>query len=87
MYLSLYMVFSRKPVAFLLRTSSIFDFVLHVAKLRKKLWHEENVHQALERAFTRPLGALPRLPPFLLSQVSAFLCFSINFTSTKQPNQ
>jgi hypothetical protein len=58
------MVFSRKPVAFLLRTSSVFDFVLQVAKLRKKLWHEENVHQALEQAFTRPLGALPRLPPF-----------------------
>jgi hypothetical protein len=29
------MVFSRKPVAFLLRTSSIFDFVVQVAKLRR----------------------------------------------------
>jgi hypothetical protein len=39
-----YLVFSRKPVAFLLRTSSVFDFVLQVDKLRKKLWHEKNVH-------------------------------------------
>ncbi|PKA50010.1 hypothetical protein AXF42_Ash017549 [Apostasia shenzhenica] len=38
-----------------------------VDKLRKKLRHEENVHRALERAFTRPLGALPRLPPYLPS--------------------
>ncbi|XP_077213272.1 uncharacterized protein LOC143848261 isoform X1 [Tasmannia lanceolata] len=36
-----------------------------VDKLRKKLRQEENVHRALERAFTRPLGALPRLPPYL----------------------
>ncbi|CAI9763311.1 unnamed protein product [Fraxinus pennsylvanica] len=36
-----------------------------VDKLRKKLSHEENVHRALERAFNRPLGALPRLPPYL----------------------
>ncbi|PIA56354.1 hypothetical protein AQUCO_00700583v1 [Aquilegia coerulea] len=36
-----------------------------VDKLKKKLKHEENVHRALERAFTRPLGALPRLPPYL----------------------
>lgn len=40
--------------------------LLHdVDKLKKKLRHEENVHRALERAFTRPLGALPRLPPYL----------------------
>ncbi|XP_020595946.1 uncharacterized protein LOC110035947 isoform X2 [Phalaenopsis equestris] len=38
-----------------------------VDKLRKKLRHEENVHRALERAFTRPLGALPRLPSYLPS--------------------
>ncbi|KAG8087403.1 hypothetical protein GUJ93_ZPchr0010g10864 [Zizania palustris] len=38
-----------------------------VDKLRKKLRYEENVHRALERAFTRPLGALPRLPPYLPS--------------------
>ncbi|KAA0064363.1 DUF547 domain-containing protein/Lzipper-MIP1 domain-containing protein [Cucumis melo var. makuwa] len=36
-----------------------------VDKLKKKLRHEENVGRALKRAFTRPLGALPRLPPFL----------------------
>ncbi|KAI8542183.1 hypothetical protein RHMOL_Rhmol08G0118900 [Rhododendron molle] len=36
-----------------------------VDKLKKKLRHEENVHRALERAFNRPLGALPRLPPYL----------------------
>ncbi|KAK7309224.1 hypothetical protein RJT34_05776 [Clitoria ternatea] len=36
-----------------------------VDKLKKKLRHEENVHRVLERAFTRPLGALPRLPPYL----------------------
>nr|XP_043635756.1 uncharacterized protein LOC122606928 [Erigeron canadensis] len=38
-----------------------------VEKLKKRLRHEENVHRALERAFTRPLGALPRLPPYLPS--------------------
>lgn len=36
-----------------------------VENLKKKLRHEENVHRALQRAFTRPLGALPRLPPYL----------------------
>ncbi|KAL3525712.1 hypothetical protein ACH5RR_014084 [Cinchona calisaya] len=36
-----------------------------VDKLKKKLRHEENVHRALERACNRPLGALPRLPPYL----------------------
>ncbi|GLT57898.1 hypothetical protein SLA2020_308350 [Shorea laevis] len=36
-----------------------------VDKLKKKLRNEENIHRALERAFTRPLGALPRLPPYL----------------------
>ncbi|MCL7023028.1 hypothetical protein MKW94_022666 [Papaver nudicaule] len=36
-----------------------------VDKLKKKLRQEENVHRALERAFTRPLGVLPRLPPYL----------------------
>ncbi|KAL6858829.1 hypothetical protein ACP4OV_017831 [Aristida adscensionis] len=44
-----------------------------VEKLRKKLRHEENVHRALERAFTRPLGALPRLPPYLPSQTLELL--------------
>lgn len=36
-----------------------------VDKLKRELRHEENVHRALERAFSRPLGALPRLPPYL----------------------
>lgn len=38
-----------------------------VDKLKRKLRHEENVHRVLERALTRPLGALPRLPPYLPS--------------------
>ncbi|KAK8950684.1 hypothetical protein KSP39_PZI003076 [Platanthera zijinensis] len=38
-----------------------------VDKLRKKLSWEENVHKALKRAFTRPLGVLPRLPTYLPS--------------------
>ncbi|GMH24613.1 hypothetical protein Nepgr_026456 [Nepenthes gracilis] len=36
-----------------------------VDRLKKKLRHEENIHKALQRAFNRPLGALPRLPPYL----------------------
>ncbi|XP_031406887.1 uncharacterized protein LOC116215346 isoform X2 [Punica granatum] len=36
-----------------------------VDKLKKKLRHEEDVRKALERAFSRPLGTLPRLPPCL----------------------
>ncbi|KAB5568939.1 hypothetical protein DKX38_002732 [Salix brachista] len=36
-----------------------------VDNLKKQLRHEENIHRALERAFCRPLGALPRLPPYL----------------------
>ncbi|XP_020255916.1 uncharacterized protein LOC109832864 isoform X1 [Asparagus officinalis] len=44
-----------------------------VDKLKRKLRHEENVHRALERAFTRPLGALPRLPPYLPSQTLELL--------------
>lgn len=48
---------------------------LQVDKLKKKLRHEENVHRALERAFTRPLGALPRLPPYLPPNVSKISLF------------
>lgn len=44
--------------------------IVQVDKLKKKLRHEENVHRALERAFNRPLGALPRLPPYLPPSVS-----------------
>ncbi|KAK1407541.1 hypothetical protein QVD17_39159 [Tagetes erecta] len=36
-----------------------------IEKLKKKLTLEENVHRALERALSRPLGALPHLPPYL----------------------
>ncbi|KAK4791184.1 hypothetical protein SAY86_031597 [Trapa natans] len=36
-----------------------------VDSLKKKLRYEENVHRVLERALTRPLGSLPRLPPYL----------------------
>jgi hypothetical protein len=49
--------------------------IFQVDKLKKKLRHEENVHRALERAFTRPLGALPRLPPYLPSQVGTSAAF------------
>ncbi|XP_078156845.1 uncharacterized protein LOC144552727 isoform X1 [Carex rostrata] len=44
-----------------------------VDKLKNKLRHEENVHRALERAFTRPIGALPRLPPYLPSHTLELL--------------
>ncbi|OMO56737.1 hypothetical protein CCACVL1_26335 [Corchorus capsularis] len=44
-----------------------------VDNLKRKLRHEENVHRALERAFTRPLGALPRLPPYLPPQTLELL--------------
>ncbi|XP_057516824.1 uncharacterized protein LOC130798016 isoform X3 [Amaranthus tricolor] len=54
------------------RLNLLSPFSLHnpkmkkrVDRLKKKLRHEENVHRALERAFTRPLGTLPRLPPYL----------------------
>ncbi|XP_057449505.1 uncharacterized protein LOC130740814 isoform X2 [Lotus japonicus] len=39
--------------------------IQEIDKLKRKLRHEENVHRVLERALTRPLGALPRLPPYL----------------------
>ncbi|KAI5439236.1 uncharacterized protein LOC127120363 [Lathyrus oleraceus] len=39
--------------------------VQDVDKLKRKLRYEENVHRVLERALARPLGALPRLPPYL----------------------
>jgi len=44
--------------------------IIQVDKLKKQLRHEENIHRALERAFSRPLGALPRLPPYLPRTVS-----------------
>ncbi|KAF1871545.1 hypothetical protein Lal_00020339 [Lupinus albus] len=36
-----------------------------VERLKKKLRHEENIHKALKRALNRPLGVLPRIPPYL----------------------
>ncbi|KAK4274717.1 hypothetical protein QN277_017901 [Acacia crassicarpa] len=44
-----------------------------ILELKKKLRHEENIHRALERAFNRPLGALPRLPPYLPPCILALL--------------
>ncbi|KAL6572924.1 hypothetical protein OROHE_002400 [Orobanche hederae] len=41
------------------------ELLKDVDNLKKKLRHEENVHRALQRAFKRPLGTLPRLPPYL----------------------
>lgn len=43
---------------------------MQVDKLKRKLRYEENVHRVLERALARPLGALPRLPPYLPPRVS-----------------
>ncbi|KAK9067084.1 hypothetical protein SSX86_014408 [Deinandra increscens subsp. villosa] len=44
-----------------------------VDKLKKKLKLEENVHRALERAFSRRLGTLPHLPPYLPPQTLELL--------------
>ncbi|GJW04222.1 hypothetical protein Tco_1563078 [Tanacetum coccineum] len=44
-----------------------------VDKLKKKLRQEENVHRALERAFSRRLGTLPHLPPYLPPQTLELL--------------
>ncbi|KAK7291138.1 hypothetical protein RIF29_06048 [Crotalaria pallida] len=44
-----------------------------VDRLKKKLRHEENIHRALERAFNRPLGTLPRLPPYLPPSILVLL--------------
>lgn len=52
-----------------------FSYKWQVENLKKKLKHEENVHRALQRAFNRPLGALPRLPPYLPQSVSIISVF------------
>ncbi|KMZ67723.1 hypothetical protein ZOSMA_25G01120 [Zostera marina] len=44
-----------------------------VDHLKRKLLKEKNIHRALERAFTRPLGCLPRLPPYLRLYTSELL--------------
>lgn len=59
------------------RTSSCRERILSleqdVDRLRKTLRHQEDVHRALERAFTRPLGVLPRLPSFLPQKTKQLL--------------
>eukprot|EP00249_Psilotum_nudum_P000374 c11746_g1_i1 orf=410-2389(-) len=44
-----------------------------VAKLRKKLNQEIDIHRALERAFRRTVGSLPRLPPYLPAKTQELL--------------
>ncbi|XP_059623839.1 uncharacterized protein LOC132266855 [Cornus florida] len=56
---------AEKSIAYRSRRERKLALLQDVDKLKKKLRHEENVHKALERAFKRPLGALPRLPPYL----------------------
>nr|CAD1826986.1 unnamed protein product [Ananas comosus var. bracteatus] len=49
------------------------DLQQDIDQLKRRLRHEENVHRALQRSFTRPLGALPRLPPYLPSHTLELL--------------
>lgn len=51
----------------------IFNLEQDIDRLRKTLRHQEDVHRALERAFTRPLGVLPRLPSFLPQKTKQLL--------------
>ncbi|PWA90854.1 ternary complex factor MIP1, leucine-zipper [Artemisia annua] len=44
-----------------------------IEELRKQLAHEESVRTALEQALNRPLGTLPRLPPYLPPETSEFI--------------
>ncbi|KAH9621978.1 hypothetical protein KSS87_010216, partial [Heliosperma pusillum] len=47
-----------------------------VGRLKKKLRDEENIHRVLKQAFNRPVGTLPRLPPYLPPNVSyTILCY------------
>jgi hypothetical protein len=64
---------------FFIQSSDVFNALFQVDKLKRKLRHEENVHRALERAFTRPLGSLPRLPPYLPPYVSLSLSLNLRF--------
>ncbi|KAK7317428.1 hypothetical protein RJT34_01662 [Clitoria ternatea] len=50
--------------------SALHHLMRKVDRLKKKLRRGENIHRALERAFNRPLGALPHLPPYLPPYVS-----------------
>ncbi|XP_028802953.1 uncharacterized protein LOC114758106 [Neltuma alba] len=54
-------------------TDRITSLQQDIHELKMKLRHEENIHRALERAFNRPLGALPRLPPYLPPCILALL--------------
>ncbi|KAK1433043.1 hypothetical protein QVD17_09949 [Tagetes erecta] len=55
------------------RTERKIALLEDVDKLKKKLKQEENVHRALERAFSRRLGTLPHLPPYLPPQTLELL--------------
>ncbi|KAJ0754179.1 putative ternary complex factor MIP1, leucine-zipper [Helianthus annuus] len=57
----------------LTRTERKLALLEDVDKLKKKLRQEENVHRALERAFSRRLGTLPHLPPYLPPQTLELL--------------
>jgi len=64
-----YIIFMSNPLLF----NVSLGLELQVDRLKKKLQDEENIHKALQRAFNRPLGALPRLPPYLPPNVSNLL--------------
>ncbi|PWA66376.1 hypothetical protein CTI12_AA329460 [Artemisia annua] len=62
-----------KPVVVITRRERKLALLEDVDKLKKKLRQEENVHRALERAFSRRLGTLPHLPPYLPPQTLELL--------------
>ncbi|KOM33750.1 hypothetical protein LR48_Vigan01g330600 [Vigna angularis] len=64
---------ARIPIAQEKLATELNSPTFQVDRLKKKLRHEENIHRALERAFNRPLGALPRLPPYLPPYILALL--------------
>lgn len=69
--------FSDNPIFHFIHFYLVLNYNLQVDKLKKNLRHEQNVHRAFKRAFTRPLGVLPRLPPYLPPYVSTFFMFYI----------
>ncbi|KAJ7540191.1 hypothetical protein O6H91_10G004700 [Diphasiastrum complanatum] len=46
---------------------------MDVKRLKEKLTHEINLHKALERAFHRPAGALPRVPHYLPAETQELI--------------
>jgi len=70
-------ILSQISVLYIMSSPLLFNvswgLELQVDRLKKKLQDEENIHRALQRAFNRPLGALPRLPPYLPPNVSTSL--------------